>query len=111
MSELLRIFIGIDKRQPVAYHVLCSSIQRRCSRPVSFTPLIIDQLPIDRVGLTDFTFARYLVPYLCNYEGKALFIDSDILLNSDINNSFFCLLNDSGEKSYVVGSLRYLLSC
>lgn len=85
---MLRIFIGIDPRQPVAYHVLVSSIQRRASRPVAITPLLIDQLPIKRQGLTQFTFSRYLVPYLCNYEGQALFIDSDMILLDDIAKLF-----------------------
>lgn len=81
---MIKVFIGVDKRQPVAYHVLVSSIQNRASKPVCFIPLLIDQLPIERKGLTDFTFARYLVPYLCNYEGKAIFLDSDMLVLGDI---------------------------
>ena len=85
---MLRIFIGIDERQPIAYHVLVSSIQCRASKPVAITPLILDQLPIKRRGLTSFTFSRYLVPYLCNYEGQALFIDSDMLLLGDVAELF-----------------------
>lgn len=85
---MLKVFIGIDKRQPIAYHVLASSIMRRSSKPVALIPLIIDQLPIKRRGLTDFTFARYLVPYLCDFKGKAVFIDSDMLLNADILELF-----------------------
>lgn len=85
---MLRIFIGLDPRQPVAYHVLCSSIQRLSSKPVAITPLILNQLPLERRGLTEFTFSRYLVPYLCNYEGQGLFIDSDMLLLDDIAKLF-----------------------
>lgn len=85
---MLRIFIGIDERQPVAYHVLVSSIQRRASRPVAITPLILNQLPIERRGLTSFTYSRYLVPYLCGYQGQGLFIDSDMLLLGDIAELF-----------------------
>lgn len=85
---MLRIFIGIDERQPIAYHVLVSSIQRRASRPVAITPLLLNQLPIQRKGLTSFTYSRYLVPYLCGYEGQALFIDSDMLLLDDIAKLF-----------------------
>jgi hypothetical protein len=51
---------------------------------VSITKLILNQLPLKRVGLTEFTFSRYLVPYLCNYEGRALFVDADILCRADI---------------------------
>ena len=85
---MLNVFIGVDPRQPVAYHVLCSSIQRRSSKPVAFIPLLIDQLPITRKGLTDFTFARYLVPWLCGYHGKAVFLDSDMLVLGDIAELF-----------------------
>jgi len=85
---MLRIFIGIDERQLVAYHVLVSSIQRLASKPVAITPLILDQLPITRKGLTTFTYSRYLVPYLCDYKGQALFVDSDALLLGDVAELF-----------------------
>lgn len=81
---MLKIFIGYDPRQPVAYHVLCSSIIRNCSVPVQITPLIIGTLPIKREGLTQFTFSRYLAPYLCNYHGISVFIDSDMLVLGDM---------------------------
>lgn len=84
MSKTLRVFIGFDPRQPVAYNVAQASIIRNSSRPVSITPLILSQLPLKRRGLTEFTFSRYLVPYLCGYEGHALFVDADILCMGDI---------------------------
>ncbi len=79
-----RIFIGYDKRQPIAYHVLCQSILENASVPVAITPLVLETLPIERRGLTDFTFSRYLVPYLCGYEGEAIFMDSDMLVLGDV---------------------------
>lgn len=33
---------------------------------------------------TEFSFSRFLVPWLCGYEGKALFLDGDILCRTDI---------------------------
>lgn len=60
------------------------SIYTRASKPVSITPLVLSQLPIERRGLTEFTFSRYLVPHLCNYEGTALFLDADMLVLDDI---------------------------
>jgi len=81
---MIRVFIGWDARQPIAGHVLCSSILRHSSVPISITPLILDTLPITRKGLTDFTFARYLVPWLCDYEGTGIFMDSDMLITTDI---------------------------
>jgi len=81
----LRVFIGYDKRTPISYHVLVHSIQRHASGPVQICPLILDQLPVKRKGLTDFTYSRYLVPYLCQYdEYPAIFMDSDILVLDDV---------------------------
>jgi lipopolysaccharide biosynthesis glycosyltransferase len=87
-NEVLKVFIGFDPRQPIAYTVLNMSIVKRSSKPVSITPLIIEQLPIERTGLTTFTFSRFLVPYLCNYEGWALFLDADMLVQEDIADLF-----------------------
>lgn len=89
-----RIFIGYDPRQPIAYQVLHHSIIARASRPVSITPLVLSQLPIKRRGLTEFTFSRYLVPYLCHYEGHALFMDADMLCLDDINELERFIVNE-----------------
>lgn len=80
----LRVFIGYDERQPLAYTVAATSIVRHSSKPVAITPLILAQLPLVRTGLTAFTFSRYLPPWLCNYEGHALFVDADTMCRGDI---------------------------
>lgn len=85
---MLRVFIGFDQRQCVSLSVLAQSIYRQSSVPVAITPLVIEQLPLKRTGLTPFTFSRFLVPYLCNYEGWGLFLDADILLMDDIAKLF-----------------------
>jgi hypothetical protein len=88
MPEMLRVFIGSDPRQPVSYSVLQHSISVRSSKPVSITRLQLNQLPLDRVGLTEFTYSRFLVPYLCGYKGLALFLDADMLCLDDISKLF-----------------------
>ena len=75
----MRLFIGYEPRQPVAAQVLAHSIWSRASLPVSITYLHLPQLPIKRRGLTAFTYSRFLVPYLSNFEGVSLFLDSDML--------------------------------
>lgn len=80
----MRIFIGVDPRQPVAWVVLANSIARHSSVPVEITPLVLKQLPINRRGLTEFTFSRFLVPWLCNYQGFGLFLDADMVVTGDI---------------------------
>jgi hypothetical protein len=84
LREPLRVFIGYDPRQPIAFQVLAHSIASLASLPVAITRLQLNQLPIKRTGLTEFTYSRYVVPYLCNYEGEALFLDADMLCLADI---------------------------
>ncbi len=87
----MRIFIGWDHKENVAYHVLCNSIMRNAKSPVQITPLIKSQLldiyrrPLDPKQSNDFSFTRFLVPYLSNYEGWSLFMDCDMLVRCDIN--------------------------
>jgi hypothetical protein len=80
----VRIFIGVDQRQPLAWLVLANSIARHSSVPVEITPLVLSQLPIKRRGLTEFTFSRFVVPWLCNYQGFGLFLDADMVVTGDI---------------------------
>jgi hypothetical protein len=85
-----RVFIGFDSKEVVAYHVLCQSILERSSVPVSFTPISLDSLrgvfTRDRNQLqsTEFSFSRFLAPYLSGYEGWSLFLDCDMLFRRDI---------------------------
>ncbi len=87
----LRVYVGYDPRQPLAYNVLQHSIVRQSSKPVSITPLILGQLPLKRRGLTEFTFSRFLVPYLSNYTGSSLFLDADMVVKGDIAELFDCV--------------------
>jgi hypothetical protein len=82
---MLRVFIGTDPRQPIAWNILSDSIVRHASKPVSITPLSLKTLPITRRGLTEFTFSRFLPPWLCGYEGRALFLDADMVVNGDVS--------------------------
>jgi len=83
-----KIFIGYDPRQPVSYNVLQHSIITRTEYPVSITPLVLETLPITRKGLTPFTWSRFLVPFLCNFDGLAIFMDADMLVQADIKELF-----------------------
>jgi len=90
----LRIFIGYDSREPIAYHVLAHSILRRASIPVAITPLVQNQLRRGPNPLywrergptesTEFSLTRFLVPYLSGYEGISVFMDCDMLCRVDI---------------------------
>lgn len=72
---MIRVFIGYDPNETIAWHVLSHSIHVRSSRPVSITPLMLSQLKEEMwrernsLQSTEFSFSRFLVPYLCNYQG------------------------------------------
>ncbi|MGE4259215.1 MAG: 6-hydroxymethylpterin diphosphokinase MptE-like protein [Candidatus Babeliales bacterium] len=82
------IFIGFDKRQPVAYNVLQHSLIKRASKPININPLVLDWMPTQKRGLTDFTHSRFLAPWICNYNGWSLFLDADMLCLGDITEVF-----------------------
>jgi len=87
---MIRVFIGYDSRESVAFHVLSHSIVRHASQPVAITPLSLKNLaglfdrPMDKLSSTQFSFSRFLAPALCNYEGWSLFMDCDMLVQRDI---------------------------
>jgi hypothetical protein len=95
-----RIFIGGDSRQVVSLTTLIWSITKNAKTPIAITPLVLETLPIKRAGLTPFTWSRFLVPYLCNYEGWGLFLDADMICNGDISEVFKC--GDASKAVHVM---------
>lgn len=95
-----RVFIGWDPRQPVSYTVLQHSIITRSSQPVSIAPLVLSQLPLKRAGLTEFTFSRFLVPWLCEFKGVALFTDVDVLVRGNVCE-LLAMANDDAATAAV----------
>ena len=89
---MIRIFIGYDPREAVAFNVLSHSIHVRASEPVLIAPLMLSQLKKQMwrerhpLQSTDFSFSRFLVPLLSGFEGWSLFCDSDMLVIDDIAN-------------------------
>ena len=87
---MIRVFIGYDPREAVAYNVLAHSIQARASEPVQIAPLMLSQLKAvltrERHPLqsTDFSFSRFLTPYLSEFNGWSVFMDCDMLVLRDI---------------------------
>lgn len=85
---MIRIFIGFDPREAVAYHVCANSIIRHSSRPVAFTALALknlaDYTETHSDGSNQFIYSRFLVPHLMDYQGWAVFMDGDMLVRDDI---------------------------
>jgi len=95
---MLKIFIGYDSRFPEPTHVAEYSIRKHATSPLDITFLQLANLDfsykVDEQCSTEFTYTRFLIPYLCNYKGFALFLDNDILVLNNIKD----LLNLSMEK-------------
>ena len=89
---MIRVFIGYDSRETVAYGVLAHSINARASEPVTIAPVMLDQLggifrrERNPLQSTEFSFSRFLVPYLCGFKGWAVFMDCDMLMMDDVAN-------------------------
>lgn len=82
---MIRVFVGWDPRESIAFEVLARSIWKRSSETVSITPLVKSHLGSKRDGgSTEFAFTRFLVPYLCEFSGHAIFMDCDMLCRADI---------------------------
>lgn len=88
----LRVYVGWDEREDIAYQVCRHSLLRHASIPVTVVPLRQNELrerglysrPADPLAATEFTYTRFLVPCLAGYEGWALYCDCDFLWRADV---------------------------
>ena len=105
-KEPLKIFIGYDPREAVVYHTCVQSIIENTKSPVSIHPLHLDMFEDykeeHKDGSNAFIYSRFLVPYLSNFRGKALFIDGDMIVNKDLNELFNLF-----DKNYAVQVVKH----
>ena len=107
-NKLIKVFIGYDPVESVAWHTMAHSIFSKCSRPVAIIPVNISNLKSiykrerDPKQSNEFSFSRFLVPYLCNHEGYAVFFDCDMLIRGDVSEIFDVLQTEPGKAIYVV---------
>jgi lipopolysaccharide biosynthesis glycosyltransferase len=100
---MLKIFVGMDlKIEPVAYAVFCQSVIEHSSIPVSFTPMALNTLSeyteTHKDGSNAFIYSRFLVPYLCDFKGMALWVDGDMIVRSDIAELLWEFQQDEAVK-------------
>ncbi|MCK9368351.1 MAG: hypothetical protein M0P72_14550 [Metallibacterium scheffleri] len=90
MSETdpIRIFCGGDRSQQLPFKVLVHSIRRHTRRVVDIRAIDnqVTAVPDDprHAPYTEFSFARFAIPALCQYAGRAVYMDSDMLVFADI---------------------------
>lgn len=99
---MIRVFIGFDPREAVAFHVCSNSIIRHSSAPLSICPLALNNLTTYTEKHTDgsnqFIYSRFLVPSLMEFSGWALFIDGDMIFRDDLQS----LWNERDENKAVM---------
>ena len=91
----MKIFVGYDIREDIAYQV-CEYSIRKHQPAAQVIPLKQKELrdsglytrTIDPLSSTEFTFTRFLVPYLADYQGWAVFVDCDFVFIDDVAKLF-----------------------
>jgi lipopolysaccharide biosynthesis glycosyltransferase len=104
----LKVFVGYDSREDIAWQVCRHSMARHASGAISIHPIrqtVMRELglytrPFDTNSSTEFSLTRFLTPYLAAANGWAVFCDCDFLFTGDINE---VLEGTSADKAvYVV---------
>jgi hypothetical protein len=107
-NKVINVFIGFDPVESVAWHTMAHSIFTRSSRPVALIPVNLTNLKniytreLDPKQSNEFSFTRFLVPYLNDYDGYAIYFDCDMMLRTDINEIFNAVTRDPGKAVYIV---------
>lgn len=86
----VKVFVAATDAQMLAVKVLEYSIRKNAS-------LTVDIIPLQQVGIdipqprdkknwprTPFSFQRFLIPQACSFQGRAIYLDSDMQVFTDI---------------------------
>lgn len=108
-NQVLKVFIGYDSREDIAWQVARHSILRHAKDGVAVHPIRQPALrdlglytrPIDQNATTEFSLTRFLTPYLAaQSQGWVVFSDCDFLYTTDVRNVLEGL--DPAKAVYVV---------
>ncbi|MCQ9378581.1 glycosyltransferase [Methyloversatilis sp. XJ19-49] len=86
----VRVFVACTEAELLPMRVLEFSIRASASLPVTLVALHSQgreiPMPADLVNRprTPFSFQRFLIPELCGHAGRAIYLDADMLVFSDI---------------------------
>lgn len=87
-----RVFVGADRSQLLAVRVLEHSIRRHTDMQVSVRSMhdldLQDPADIRQGKRTGFSFTRFAIPELAGGEGRALYLDADMLVFRDIREVY-----------------------
>jgi len=92
----LNIFVGWDSRETQAYDVCVKSLLEHSSVELNIQPIIRSDLmdtgeyfrEQPEAGSVEFTYTRFLTPYMSDFKGWSLFIDCDFLFTRNVAELF-----------------------
>jgi len=119
MNTRIKVFIGYDSKQNFsekldygfnAPYQVCKRSLLDNSDNVEIIPLKLTTLKElglyyrteDTSATTEFTYSRFLVPFLSDYKGISIFCDSDFLWQCDIND-----LNKYISENYSIACVQH----
>lgn len=94
-----RIFIGADETQMLGARIFEYSVRRYASMSVRFEVIDNAGLPTPadpaRRARTGFSFCRFKIPALCGHRGRAVYVDADMQVFTDIRDLWTRDMGDS----------------
>lgn len=107
--EKVRVFIGSGEASRLERKTLIHSLQKNSKRDLEIFVLNGTHNAIEKLGsepvpapmpldikyrnVTEFSLYRHIIPEFCNFQGKAIYIDSDMVVLQDIGELFDTPLN------------------
>jgi hypothetical protein len=83
----IRIYCGAARDARLPFEVLAHSIRRHTPHPVEIHAIDNGSAPLPadprHAPYTQFSFARFAIPALAGYQGRAVYMDSDMLVFRD----------------------------
>lgn len=108
MPAALKIYVGYDTREDIAWQVCRHSLRRHSKIDLEIYPLkqaTVRELglytrPSDKGAATEFSLTRFLVPYIAASDDWSIFVDCDFLFTADLGAMIDQL--DRNKAVYVV---------
>ncbi|MBO3457614.1 glycosyl transferase [Aetokthonos hydrillicola Thurmond2011] len=119
-QERIKVFIGSGEASRLERKVLIHSLYKHTRRDLDIyvfngthnsielndeKPVLAPlSLRVKYRNITEFSFYRFIIPEVCNFQGKAIYVDSDMICLSDIGELFDTPVDDfdflAKEDSY-----------
>jgi len=95
----IRVFVGTDTIQKMGVRMLEYSIKKHTPISVEVVPIDDSDVPIpedpENRSRTGFSFCRFHIPKLCGFKGRAIYMDADMQVFTDLGNLWTWPMGDA----------------